>query len=122
MVELHLQRAGWLCFVTERTPCIPMHEHHEHYVDRADAEVTAFRSRGNRVGLHPGYNVAQRLYVKHGYTPHGRGVTNRDRYVNEGSHVLLDDDFVLGYTKQLRSGTDHRNKPSSEVLFSAYRH
>jgi len=56
---------------------------------------------GIGVGLHPGYNVAQRLYVKRGYVPDGRGVTYRDCYVEEGAKVLLDDDFVLHLTRQL---------------------
>jgi GNAT superfamily N-acetyltransferase len=73
-------------------------------LDRAEAEV-ARRSGvvGIGVGLHPGYNAAQRLYVKRGYIPDGRGVTYQDRYIAVGSHVLLDDDLVLHLTKQLRS-------------------
>ncbi len=43
-------------------------------LDRAEAEV-ACRSDvvGIGVGLHPGYNDAQRLYVKRGYIPDGLG-------------------------------------------------
>lgn len=55
------------------------------------------------VGLHPGYNQAQRLYVKRGYIPDGRGITYRDRYVEEGAQVVVDDDLVLHFTKQLRA-------------------
>ena len=58
---------------------------------------------GIGAGLHPGYNAAQRLYGRRGYIPDGRGVTYRDCYIDEGSHVLLDDDLVLHFTKQLRS-------------------
>jgi GNAT superfamily N-acetyltransferase len=38
-------------------------------------EAIALRSgtAGIGVGLHPGYNAAQRLYVKRGYVPDGRG-------------------------------------------------
>jgi GNAT superfamily N-acetyltransferase len=72
-------------------------------LDRAEAEVAQHSGVvGIGVGLHPGYNVAQRLYAKRGYMPDGRGVTYRDHYVDEGSHVLLDDDFVLHFTKRLR--------------------
>jgi GNAT superfamily N-acetyltransferase len=56
---------------------------------------------GIGVGLHPGYNRAQRLYVKRGYIPDGRGITYRDRYVEEGARVVLDDDLVLHFTKEL---------------------
>ena len=73
-------------------------------LDRAEAEVARISGVvGIGVGLHPGYNAAQRLYVRRGYIPDGRGVTYRDRYIAEGSHVLVDDDLVLHFTKQLRS-------------------
>ena len=71
-------------------------------LDCAEGEA-ARRSRvvGIGVGLHPGYNVAQRLYVKRGYIPDGRGVTYRDRFVAESASVLVDDDLVMHFTKQL---------------------
>ena len=73
-------------------------------LDRAETEVARYSGIvGIGVGLHPGYNVAQRLYVRRGYIPDGRGVTYRDRYVDEGSQVMLDDDLVLHFTKQLRA-------------------
>jgi GNAT superfamily N-acetyltransferase len=75
-----------------------------HLLDRAEAEVARISGVvGIGVGLHPGYNAAQRLYVIRGYIPDGRGVTYRDRYIDEGSNVLLDDDLVLHFTKQLRA-------------------
>jgi GNAT superfamily N-acetyltransferase len=69
---------------------------------QAEAEI-ASRSNvaGLGVGLHPGYNEAQRLYVKRGYVPDGRGVTYKDRYLCEGEHVLLDDDFLLHMTRRI---------------------
>ena len=73
-------------------------------LDHAEAEV-ARRSGvvGIGVGLHPGYNAAQRLYVKRGYIPDARGITYRDRFVEEGASVVLDDDLVMHFTKQLRA-------------------
>jgi GNAT superfamily N-acetyltransferase len=73
-------------------------------LDRAEAEV-ARRSGvvGIGVGLHPGYNAAQRLYVKRGYIPDARGVTYREFFVEEGAGVALDDDLVMHFTKQLRA-------------------
>jgi GNAT superfamily N-acetyltransferase len=53
------------------------------------------------VGLHPGYNAAQRLYVLRGYVPDARGVTYGDRYVVEGELVPFDDSLVLHFTKDL---------------------
>ncbi|HEY2171241.1 MAG TPA: GNAT family N-acetyltransferase [Candidatus Angelobacter sp.] len=71
-------------------------------LDRAEEEA-AIRARvvGIGVGLHPGYNVAQRLYVKRGYIPDGRGITYHNRYVEEGMKVVLDDDLVLHLTKTI---------------------
>ncbi len=57
---------------------------------------------GIAVGLHPGYNVAQRLYGKRGYIPDGCGITYHDRFLHEGAQIVLDDDLVLHLTKQLR--------------------
>ncbi|SRR5258708_7936097 len=71
-------------------------------LDWAEEEI-ALRSgvAGIGVGLHPGYNAAQRLYVKRGYVPDGRGVTYHNRYVEEGMQVAMDDDLILHLTKQL---------------------
>ena len=57
---------------------------------------------GLGVGLHPGYNDAQRLYGKRGYIPDGRGVTYRDRCLREGEQVVLDDDLLLHLVKRIR--------------------
>lgn len=72
-------------------------------LDRAEAEV-ACRSDvvGIGVGLHPGYNDAQRLYGKRGYIPDGLGITYRDHYLREGEQAVLDDDLVLHLTRRVR--------------------
>lgn len=70
------------------------------------AEAQAARSHcvvGIGVGLHAGYNAAQRLYGLRGYIPDGRGVTYRDQYVGQYVQVMLDDDLVLHLTKKLRT-------------------
>ena len=72
-------------------------DHAEEFVARRSGVV------GIGVGLHPGYNAAQRLYVKRGYVPDALGVTYRNRYVQEGEQVMLDDDLVLHFTKQLNA-------------------
>ena len=56
---------------------------------------------GIGVGLHPGYNAAQRMYVLRGYVPDDRGVTYKNRYVVEGETLPFDDDLVLYLTKDL---------------------
>jgi GNAT superfamily N-acetyltransferase len=72
-------------------------------LDHAESEVAQHSSIvGIGVGLHPGYNVAQRLYVRRGYVPDGRGVIYRDRYIHEGEPVVLDDELLLHFTKLLR--------------------
>lgn len=53
------------------------------------------------VGLHPGYNAAQRLYGRRGYIPDGLGVTQDDRYVQQGELVVMDDQLLLHLIKAL---------------------
>jgi GNAT superfamily N-acetyltransferase len=57
---------------------------------------------GIGVGLHPGYNAAQRMYVLRGYVPDGQGVAYDGRYVAEGERVIFDDHLALYLTKSLR--------------------
>jgi len=74
-------------------------------LDRAETEAGSRSSVvGIAVGLHPGYNAAQRLYAKRGYIPDGRGVTYRNCFVEEGSRLVMDDDLVLHFVKQLSVG------------------
>ena len=71
-------------------------------LDRAEEEISLRSSvAGIGVGLHPGYNQAQRLYVRRGYIPDGRGVTYSNQYVAEGMQVVLDDNLVLYLTKRI---------------------
>ena len=71
-------------------------------LDRAEEEIaTKSEAAGISVGLHPGYNQAQRLYAKRGYVPDGLGVTYRNNFVTEGMQVILDDDLLLHLSKQL---------------------
>jgi GNAT superfamily N-acetyltransferase len=75
-------------------------------LDRAEKEAASGSSAvGIAVGLHPGYNAAQRLYAKRGYIPDGRGITYRNCFVQEGASVVLDDDLVMHLTKQLDAGS-----------------
>ena len=56
---------------------------------------------GLGVGLWKDYGSAQRLYVRLGYRPDGRGLHWRDRQVGYGETVVADDDLVLYLTKPL---------------------
>ncbi len=58
-------------------------------------------------GLYADYGPAQRLYVKLGYLPDGRGVTWNYVPVAGGATVEIDDDLVLWLTKSFeRPGSE----------------
>ena len=66
------------------------------------AEDLAFescREIGIGVGLHAGYNAAQRMYVQRGYIPDGHGVHYDNKPVGQYVSVMLDDDLVLYFTR-----------------------
>ena len=71
-------------------------------LDAAEALI-AQRSAtaGIGVGLHAGYNAAQRLYGLRGYVPDGRGVAHGAHFVQDGEQMPFDDDLVLHLTKVL---------------------
>lgn len=57
---------------------------------------------GIGVGLTPDYGAAQRMYVKRGDIPDGRGVTSHGRQIRWGATVVVDDELALYFTKRLR--------------------
>ncbi len=71
-------------------------------LDTAES-VAAERSKavGIAVGLCPDYGPAQRLYVRRGYVPDGRGIAYRGHTVKYGEQVVVDDDLVLCLTRGL---------------------
>jgi GNAT superfamily N-acetyltransferase len=56
---------------------------------------------GIGVGLDPDYGPAQRMYVRRGYVPDGRGITWQNRTVAYRDQVLVDDELVLWFTRSL---------------------
>jgi GNAT superfamily N-acetyltransferase len=68
--------------------------------ERRVAEVSPLVGIG--VGLTADYGSAQRMYVKRGYVPDGRGLTSGNRPVEYGKTVRVDDDLCLWFTKILR--------------------
>lgn len=56
---------------------------------------------GLGVGLYGDYGPAQRLYVRLGYVPDGRGITYRHEPVVRGAAAPVDDDLLLWLTKRL---------------------
>ena len=55
---------------------------------------------GIGVGMYADYGAAQRMYVRRGYVPDGRGLTYNNRVVEPGETVCVDDDLVLHFTKR----------------------
>ena len=72
-------------------------------MDAAEAKV-AERSPvvGIGVGLYPDYGQAQRMYVRRGYLPDGRGLIYDGRQVPPMETIRNDDSATLMFTKQLR--------------------
>jgi 8-oxo-dGTP pyrophosphatase MutT (NUDIX family)/GNAT superfamily N-acetyltransferase len=60
---------------------------------------------GLRVGLHPGYGVAQRLYAKRGYVPDGRGILHGREQLLEGAATIVDDELTIRLSKSLSRAT-----------------
>ena len=58
---------------------------------------------GLYAGTDGGYGAAQRLYVKLGYIPNGKGVAYQYKNAIPGDYYKLDDDLVLWLTKTLSS-------------------
>ena len=77
-------------------------------LDTAEKEAaTKSQVIGIGVGLYAGadggYGAAQRLYVKRGYIPDGKGVTYHYEPTVPGNSYQVDDDLVLWLTKRLSS-------------------
>lgn len=56
---------------------------------------------GIGVGVYDDYGPAQRLYVRRGYVPDGRGAAWRNQPVRGGELVRADDDLVIYLTRSL---------------------
>lgn len=52
-------------------------------------------------GLMEDYGAAQRLYVRRGYLPDGRGISQNGKQLKRGDQVQVDDDLALYLTKTL---------------------
>ena len=73
-------------------------------MDEAEAIVAERNDRvGIGVGLHPGYNAAQRMYALRGYVPDANGITFGNTFVREGQTVVVDDDLMLHLVKIFRA-------------------
>ncbi|WP_405061542.1 GNAT family N-acetyltransferase [Kribbella sp. NBC_01505] len=71
-------------------------------MDAAEARVaTRSTTVGIGVGLYPDYGNAQRMYVRRGYLPDGRGLIYDGRQVAPMETVRNDDSLTLMFTKVL---------------------
>lgn len=68
--------------------------------ERRVAEASPLVGLG--VGMTADYGAAQRMYVKRGYIPDGRGLFSGGVPVVYGQPVQVDDDLVLYFTKNLQ--------------------
>jgi GNAT superfamily N-acetyltransferase len=57
---------------------------------------------GIGVGLYSDYGNAQRLYVKRGYIPDGRGIFQDREFLRYGDNATVDDSLALYFTKNLK--------------------
>lgn len=71
-------------------------------LDEAERRIAERSSvAGIGVGLYADYGPAQRLYVKRGYVPDGRGIASDGRPVAGEETVVVDDALALYFTKVL---------------------
>ncbi len=71
-------------------------------LDRAESLIGGRSSiAGIGVGMTPDYGVAQRLYVKRGYVPDGRGLTQNGDYLRHNQPIRVNDGTVLWFTREL---------------------
>jgi GNAT superfamily N-acetyltransferase len=57
---------------------------------------------GIGVGMYADYGAAQRMYVRRGYIPDGRGLFASGYPAQYGEQVIVDDDLVLYFYKLLK--------------------
>ena len=71
-------------------------------MDEAECIVAQRSGRvGIGVGLYSDYGSAQRMYVKRGYVPDGRGLFYRGHFVGYGEAIIADDDLTIYFTKEV---------------------
>lgn len=56
---------------------------------------------GLRVGLMEDYGKAQRLYIKNGYIPDGKGISKDNVFYTNGDETVVDHDLAIGLVKVL---------------------
>jgi GNAT superfamily N-acetyltransferase len=64
------------------------------------ARLEGYLQIGIGVGLYSDYGSAQRLYIKLGYMPDGKGITYKNKDINPGQNYPVDDELILWLIKQ----------------------
>jgi GNAT superfamily N-acetyltransferase len=73
-----------------------------HLLDSAEAEASTRSSVvGLGVGLYSDYGAAQRIYVRRGYVPDGRGMVYDTQPVEPGAMIRIDDAAMLMFTRTI---------------------
>ncbi len=73
-------------------------------MDEAEARIARVSTvAGLGVGLTTDYGNAQRLYVRRGYIPDGRGMSQNEIFPKWGDQIRVDDNLVICLTKKLSS-------------------
>lgn len=71
-------------------------------MDEAEKRIAQRSSlAGIGVGLTPDYGPAHILYIKRGYIPDGLGLYQNNQFLNYEDQVIMNDDLVLHFTKEL---------------------
>jgi ribosomal protein S18 acetylase RimI-like enzyme len=72
-------------------------------MDEAEKIISKkYKIVGIGVGLAPGYNVAQKMYVRRGFVPDGLGAEYKGKPVKYNQKIIVDDSLVLHFTKELK--------------------
>jgi GNAT superfamily N-acetyltransferase len=70
-----------------------------------DTAETRIRDRskvaGRGGGVYADDGPAQRMYIRRGYVPDGKGMTYHNAYVTPGASIPVDDDLILFLVKNL---------------------
>jgi GNAT superfamily N-acetyltransferase len=74
-------------------------------MDEAERKVSERSGvAGIGIGMSPDYGAAQRLYVRRGYVPEGKGLTSNGSPVRPGDEITVEDGLVLYLTKAVPPG------------------
>lgn len=56
---------------------------------------------GLGVGLYADYGSAQKLYIKKGYIPDGKGITYENKHLKPEDRIIVDDELLLWLIKKI---------------------